>query len=119
MPTFAELAGVEAPENDGISFVPTLLGKKQPEHEFLYWEFPGAKGWVAVREGEWKGLVKQVKKGSTDMELYNLETDPRESKNVAAEHPEIVAKFWEHIKNSHEDTYANHPNFVLEITFPE
>lgn len=119
MPTFAELAGVEAPENDGISFVPTLLGKKQPEHEFLYWEFPGAKGWLAVREGEWKGIVRQVKKGSTDMELFNLETDPRESKNVAAEHPEIVAKFWEHIKNSHEDTYANHPNFVLEITFPE
>lgn len=119
MPTFAELAGVEAPENDGISFVPTLLGKKQPEHEFLYWEFPGAKGWLAVRKGPWKGLVKQVKKGSTDMELYNLETDPREGKNVAAEHPEIVKEFWEHIKNSHEDTYANHPNFVLEITFPE
>ena len=61
MPTFAELAGVDAPQNDGISFVPTLLGKKQKEHEYLYWEFPGGKGWLAVRYGSWKGIVKNVK----------------------------------------------------------
>ena len=119
MPTFAELAGVEAPENDGISFVPTLLGKKQEEHEFLYWEFPGAKGWLAVRQGPWKGLVKQVKKGSNDMELYNLTEDPRESKNVAAEHPEIVQEFWEIIRKSHEESPNPHPNFELDINFPE
>ena len=41
MPTFCEVAGVESPQTDGISMLPTLLGKEQKEqHEFLYWEYP-------------------------------------------------------------------------------
>lgn len=41
MPTFAELTGTTRDiQTDGISFLPTLLGKgKQKEHEYLYWEF--------------------------------------------------------------------------------
>ncbi len=42
LPTCAELAGVPVPERcDGISFVPTLLGKanEQKQHAYLYWEF--------------------------------------------------------------------------------
>ena len=39
-PTFCELAGTNPPEGlDGISFLPTLLGKEQEKHEHLYWEF--------------------------------------------------------------------------------
>lgn len=122
MPTFAELVGVEAPENDGISFVPTLAGKSdsQSEHDALYWEFSGAKGWVAVRIGEWKGLVQKVNKGNSRMELYNLAEDPRESKDLAAEHPEIVAKMWDVVRESHVDLPDSAPdNYKMNISFPE
>ena len=121
MPTFAELAGVEAPENDGISFAPILCGKpkKQQEHPYLYWEFPGAKGWVAVRMGEWKGLLQKAGKGNNVMELYNLAEDPRESKDLAAEHPDIVAAMWDAVRESHEKCAIDNPKFNLKIKYPE
>ena len=121
MPTFAELAGVSAPDNDGISFVPTLTGKprKQKEHESLYWEFPGGKGWVAVRIGEWKGIVQKVNKGNTDMELFNLSEDPREQNDVAAEHQDIVAKMWQVIRENHEEPGNDVKAFHMDITYPE
>ena len=56
MPTFCEIAKVECPTTDGISFLPELLGKKQNKHDFLYWEFPDSGGQKAVRMGKWKGL---------------------------------------------------------------
>jgi arylsulfatase A len=56
LPTCAELAGVDAPEEiDGLSMVPTLLGRPrdQEKHESLYWEF---KEKHAVRMGNWKAV---------------------------------------------------------------
>ena len=119
MPTFAEIAGVEAPANDGISFLPTITGGKQKEHEALYWEFPGAKGWVAVRIGEWKGLVRKASKKGCTMELYNLSTDPGESTDVAAAHPEIVSRMWEVVRSSHEMPDTDIEKFKIDIKFPE
>ena len=121
MPTFAELAGVQAPENDGISFAPIICGqpKKQQEHPYLYWEFPGAKGWVAVRIGEWKGLLQKAAKGNNKMELYNIVSDPRESMNVAAEHPEIVEQMWQVVRESHEKPVFDIEKFNIDINFPE
>lgn len=121
MPTFAEIAGVKAPENDGISFFPTLTGKtrKQKEHEALYWEFPGGKGWVGVRIGEWKGIVQKVHNGNTSMELFNLTEDPREQNNVAADHPDIVAEMWQVIKDSHVAPDNDVKAFKMDISYPE
>lgn len=119
MPTLCDLADAECPETDGISIAPILRGeeKSQKEHEYLYWEFPGGKGWVAVRYGEWKGLLRMVKNGNQEMELFNLVTDPREENNVADHHPEIVAKMWEFAKASHVD--AEFEGFHMDIPFPE
>lgn len=119
MPTLAELTGVSAPENDGISLVPTILGGKQPEHEALYWEFPGSKGWVAVRIGEWKGIVQKVQKGKNKMELFNLTSDPQESTDVSADHPDIVARMWQVVRESHRDLPDAPEKFQMNITFPE
>lgn len=122
MPTFADLAGVVAPENDGISFAPTIYGKprRQAEHESLYWEFPGAKGWVAVRIGEWKGIVQKVQKGNNRMELFNLSEDAQESTDLAAEHPEIIEKMWQIVKENHVDLPDSAPDvYKLKINCPE
>ena len=96
MPTLAELAGITCPPTDGISFLPTLLGKKgkQKEHTYLYWEYPDPRiGNKAIRMGKWKGIITDIRKGNTQMQLYNLETDIREEHDVAAQHPDIVKRF--------------------------
>jgi arylsulfatase len=92
MPTLAEVAGAQPPQNiDGISFLPTLTGQgKQKEHEFLYWEFPSYHGQQAVRMGKWKGIRDSIMHGQTDVDLYNLEVDIREENNVADQYPEIL-----------------------------
>jgi len=94
MPTFCELAGIETPATDGISMVPELLGEKQqPGHDFLYWEFPSYGGQQALRMGRWKGIRSNITDMKKDMtfELYDLEADPTESRDVAGENPEVLA----------------------------
>ena len=101
MPTLAELADVEAPQDiDGISIVPELLGedaagRKQKQHEYLYWELGGQR---AVRAGDWKAV--QPKKGT--WELYDLSKDVSERRSVAAEHPEVLEKLTAYAKQAHE-----------------
>jgi arylsulfatase A-like enzyme len=92
LPTCCELADVKAPKGiDGISFVPTLLGGEQKQHEYMYWEFHEQKGKQAVRWGNWKGVRLNVKKDRNGpIELYNLKEDIGETNNIAEEHPEIV-----------------------------
>ena len=107
MATLSELVGFDAPEDtDGISFLPTLLGKeRQKQHDFLYWEFPEYDGQVAIRMGDWKVVRQNIKndKKKPTLELYNLADDPAESKNLVNEHPEIVQKAAAIFKNEHEN----------------
>ena len=119
MPTLCDLAGVKSPKTDGISFFPTLVGKRQKEHKYLYWEFPpfrNDRGWLSVRMGEWKGLVVDVADGNTQMQLFNIKNDPREEHNLAAQNPEVIAAMWRAIEESHED--IENPLFKLNITYP-
>lgn len=96
--TVAELGTGEAPKDvDGVSFVPTLLGQgEQKKPEYLYWEFPGYGGQQAVRRGEWKAvrqnLMRTKRPDQIKTELYHLGNDPGETRDVAAEHPEVVAE---------------------------
>lgn len=98
MPTVAELAGIEAPENiDGISFLPSILNKEgQKEHDYMYWEFHEQGGRKALRKGDWKLVQYNVlKPKKTSTELYNLSTDIGEENNVAAENTEVVKELME------------------------
>ncbi|RKY01659.1 sulfatase [Candidatus Poribacteria bacterium] len=104
LPTAAELAGVEPPPDiDGVSVLPTLLGKRQPELEdrFLYWEFPGKGYQQAARRGRWKAVRP---KWDAPLELYDLSTDPAEQRNLADEHPELVEMFDEYMRAAHVDS---------------
>ncbi len=96
LPTLAEFTGATVPNGlDGISFLPTLEGRPdaQPEHDHLYWEFHERGGRAAVRMGKWKGVRYDLAgKPDSPMELYDLDNDTGESKNLAAEYPGIVAR---------------------------
>ena len=89
MPTFADLAGAKAPrETDGVSLVPSLLGKPagQQSREYLYWEFEGHQ---AVRMTQWKAVRLKTAKAT---ELFDLSVDPGEKTDVSAGHPDIVKR---------------------------
>ena len=103
LPTFCELAGAESPAGiDGISFVDELLGHEQKKHEYLYWEFSARGGNQAVRMGKWKGIRKGLQKNpDAPVELYDLSKDLGEKKNIADDHPDMVARMKAMMKRSH------------------
>jgi arylsulfatase A len=96
LPTLAELSGIAPPAGDGISFVPTLLGEgEQTKHESLYWEItpregaPGqAQRAVLLKEG-WKAVKPSETK---PWELYDLKTDPGETRDVAGEQRAVLER---------------------------
>ena len=103
METAAELSGGKAPKNiQSISFLPALLGKKkqQKNHEYLYWEFYEQGSKQAVQFGKWKAIRKPMLTGP--VELYDLSGDLGEDQNVAAQHPDIVARAVKYMEKGHQ-----------------
>lgn len=103
MATLCDVAKIESPKNtDGISFYNTLVEEKgQKTHDYMYWEFPEYNGQVAIRQGKWKFVWPNIKKGNTTVELYNLDEDLLEQNNIADNHPELIEKFYQIIKKEH------------------
>jgi uncharacterized sulfatase len=105
LPTLAGVAGVNSPANiDGIDFGPTLFGSDQPElnDRFMYWEFGKIGVYTqAARRNNWK-VVRDLEKNS--LELYDLATDLGETRNVAAEHPDVVATFDDYFETARSDS---------------
>ncbi|HAK80659.1 MAG TPA: N-acetylgalactosamine-6-sulfatase, partial [Runella sp.] len=94
--TCADLLGTKPTlPTDGVSFLPTLLGKStQVQHPYLYFEYPENGGQLAIRKGDWKGVKRNVKANRNgEWEIYNLKADIGERTNVAATHPELAKEF--------------------------
>ena len=102
--TACALTGAKPPKStDGISYLPTLLGKpeQQKQHEYLYCASQEGATSVGVRYGDWK-LVKYrapqkrgkkpAAKAKPDWRLYDLKHDISEKNNLADKHPDIVKK---------------------------
>ena len=91
MPTFAELAGTAPPKVEGVSLRPLLEGKSIQRGP-LFFEHEGSR---AMREGKWK-LTAVAADGP--WELYDMEADRTEMRNLASQHPERVREMvaqWE------------------------
>lgn len=98
LPTIVEIGGGVIPgTSTGISLVPTILpnGQSQKLHEYLYWETPSelstGKPAQAIRSGKWKLHRRQIT-GNESYELYDLDSDYKESNNLATLYPDTVAK---------------------------
>jgi arylsulfatase A-like enzyme len=84
--TVANAVGITLPTDrdyDGIDLF-QLANKTSVPDRALCWRSEFNKG---IRKGEWKMLMNEFDKTNV---LYNLKTDVRETKNVYAEHPEVV-----------------------------
>jgi hypothetical protein len=77
-----------------VSFAPVLAGARSLRRDTLYWHYPhyanqGSRPGGAVREGDWK-LIELYETGRH--ELYDLQTDRRESRNLAAAKPDVTRR---------------------------
>jgi arylsulfatase A len=99
LPTFAALAGTPAPSDrpiDGKDIRPLLFGAsgaKTSYDAFFYYAYHDTL--EAVRAGKWKLRLAPAPKGrppahAGKAELYDLEADLGETKDVAAEHPDVA-----------------------------
>ncbi len=91
LPTTAELIGAKAPAGiDGISMLPTLRGRPQKSHKYLYWEFHERGFSQAVRMRDWKAV--RLADGNP-LQLYDLKADVGERNDVSDGHPDLLAAF--------------------------
>lgn len=88
---------------DGIDLSPALLGRGEVvDRDHLYWEYHAGGGQQAVRSGRWKAVRIGVHRDpDVPLELYDLEADPAESRDVAAMHPEVAARLLEVMRSEH------------------
>ncbi len=90
-PTILAMAGVPIPQSvDGESLLPVLQNSERLKRDALYWHYPhysnqGGKPSGAIREGDFK-LVEFFEDGR--LELFNLQEDLSETRNLAADLPE-------------------------------
>jgi len=93
LPTFAEMAGADVPEEvEGRSILSVLEGKESGADRRLFWSYGRNR---AVRDGRWKLVTDQRLKR---WELYDMVADRTETRDLAAEHPDRVkamAAAWE------------------------
>ena len=105
LPTLAEIAKVGVSTRlDGISMLPVLKGQAHPAPErVMYWEFYERGFQQAVRWKHWKAIRLAH---DAPWQLYNLTEDKGETTNIAAEHPEILAKLIAESEKQHAPSAA-------------
>jgi arylsulfatase A-like enzyme len=83
--------------------LPVLLNKKQPKHDYLYWEFHESGGKQAVRWKNWKAVKLNVSLGmGVVTELYDITRDPAEKNNLAGQNKKILTKMEAFMKEAHQ-----------------
>lgn len=123
-PTILDACNVILPESckiDGRSFL-SLLTDKEAEWPTRQVVFQAHRGNVpqslnhfAIHEDPWKlvhpsGFGNERITGDAKLELYNLETDPRQMRDVAAEYPEIANRLTKDYESWFADVSSTRPD---------
>jgi arylsulfatase A-like enzyme len=122
MPTLLEISGATYPKTHKDRDLPALIGKSwgrmlagqaespRTQQDYLAWEVFGNR---AVRQGDWKLRWQWKAFGTGDWELFNLDADPAERKDLAAANPDKViamVALW--------DNYVRANNVILPDRSP-
>ena len=103
LPTFLAVAGSSPPEDyeaDGENVFAAFKGEPITRTKPIFWQWRGGENhsytWPSegIRDGKWKMLVNAEQK---KVELYDLDEDWAEKKDVAKENPEVVTKLKEEL----------------------
>jgi N-acetylgalactosamine-6-sulfatase len=107
LPTLCSIAGVEdIPKRlDGEDISDIWFGAERPRSEPLFWKASATGAAPVIRDGKWKLHLKRRR--GQEIELYDLSSDPDESENVAAQHPDIVDVLTRKLQNW-EDELPDH-----------
>jgi arylsulfatase A-like enzyme len=113
-PTLQKLAGATAQGDlpvDGLDVWPTIASGAASPHEVILLNTTPEVG--AVRAGDWKLIAKhRAPRGRRKadrsrrepaVELFNLRTDPQETTNLAAKHPEKVKELRQRLATFDQD----------------
>ena len=91
--TILDLFKIKKPNHiTGLSFLPTLLGKKQNKHEYLYWETNSRQGQQAVRMDKWKAIKRNIATGNKEIELFDLTLDSEEKNDVSKSNLDVISQ---------------------------
>jgi arylsulfatase A-like enzyme len=90
LPTLCGIADakIDPAAFDGEDVSSIWLGKDRERIKPLFWKTNNTRSSIGIREGKWKLIHPGGKRG--EVELYDIAADPRESRNVASMHPDIV-----------------------------
>ncbi|MEI6890811.1 MAG: arylsulfatase [Pontiella sp.] len=100
-PTLAELCGITLPTDrimDGESLVPLLTGAKQSlERDHVILQFHGGAAFPEDRlKQEFSYIMTERWRLLHGRELYDMEVDPKQRKDVSAEYPDVMKQLWSH-----------------------
>lgn len=102
LPTFVEMSGAKVPqgyETDGLSLLSYLKGGEAPKRDYFYWELHlGDRPVQAARFGTWKAVRRGVDR---PVEIYDLEEDAGESRNLSATREDLVERALAIFKEAH------------------
>lgn len=112
LPTFLAAAGAKPPAGkviDGKNVLPMARGEAPSPHESLFWKY-GTQ--VALRRGSWKVILKGKESFEENAHLpaiflANLEKDPNEMRNLAAEQPEILQQMTTLARKMEQDVHGS------------
>jgi len=112
LPTFLGIAGAELPERriiDGKDILPMAKGEAASPHQRLFWAYGNQ---LAVREGRWKLILQpegsfEKSRNAPEAFLADLENDPGEKINLAAQKPELTQRLKESALKWKEDVSTN------------
>jgi len=90
---YGDIVGYDPAPTDGISMLPSLRGEEVDQSRTIVWktgahELLGRDSWFAVRQGDWK----LVDPPDAEPMLFELKTDPNETRDVSGEHPQVLEK---------------------------
>lgn len=121
LPTFAKLSGAKPPQDrviDGRDITPLMFQADAPHVRDTHLHYNAWNDKLgAIRQGDWKLFLTSARSKpkpgndasaeATEGTLYNLSLDPSETTNVAAAHPDIVARLHDEARRRDQEIHEH------------